>query len=128
MAAPKKVDYEAIEPDWRAGIKSPAQMAHDYTQATGVSVRRAAIIKYFKSRNIPRDLTAKVQAKAKAMVAEAMVTGKVSTDAAIADSEIVERSAIDIANVLIGHRKDISRNRGIAEKLEAQLEHQIYNI
>ena len=27
MAAPKKVDYEAIEPGWRAGIKSPEQLA-----------------------------------------------------------------------------------------------------
>lgn len=125
MPAPKKVDYDAIEPDWRAGIKTPTQMAYEYTQATGINVSRAAIIKHFKARNVPRDLTAKVQSKARAMVAEAMVTGKVSAKSKVAEEEIVDKAASDVATILISHRKDINRSRTIAEKLEAQLEHQI---
>ena len=64
MAAPKKVDYERIEPGWRAGIKSPAQLASEYTEATGISVSRSAIIKHFTELGVPRDLKAKVRAAA----------------------------------------------------------------
>lgn len=55
MPARKKVDYERIEPGWRAGVLSPAQLAAEYTEATGVSVSHAAIIKHFKKLGVPRD-------------------------------------------------------------------------
>ena len=97
MAAQKKVDYEAIEPGWRAGIKSPAQLAAEYTEATGISVSRSAIIKHFEKRGVPRDLSAKVHAKADAMVAEAMVTGKVSTVTTMADATIINAAAVDVS-------------------------------
>ena len=54
MPARKKVDYERIEPGWRAGALSPSQLAAEYTDATGVSVSRSAIIKHFTELGIPR--------------------------------------------------------------------------
>lgn len=122
MAAPKKVDYERIEPGWRAGIKSPAQLAAEYTEATGISVSRPAIIKHFTELGVPRDLKAKVRAKADAMVAEAMVTGKVSTATTKRDAEIINESATQEAIVRLAHRADIARSRGLVMSLLSELE------
>lgn len=122
MAAPKKVDYERIEPGWRAGIKSPAQLAAEYTAETGVSVSHAAIIKHFKKLGVPRDLVAKVKAKASAMVMESMVTGKVSSVTSKHDAEIIDQSATIIANVQVSHRSDIRRARTLCMSLLDELE------
>lgn len=122
MAAPRKIDYERIEPGWRAGIKSPAQLAAEYTRETGVSVSHAAIIKHFKKLGVPRDLAAKVHAKADAMVMESMVTGKVSPVTTKRESEIVEESATQVAQIRISHRKDIGRTRDLCLALLVELE------
>ena len=124
MAAPKKIDYERIEPGWRAGIKSPAQLAAEYTEDTGVSVSHAAIIKHFTKRHIPRDLSAKVRAKADSMVMEAMVTGKVSPVTIKRETEIVDESATIVANVRVSHRSDIRRYRSLCNTILSELEHQ----
>lgn len=122
MAAPKKVDYERIESGWRAGIKSPAQLAAEYTAETGISVSHAAIIKHFKKLGVPRDLGAKVKAKAESMVMEAMVTGKVSSVTTKRDAEIIDDTAAILANVQVSHRTDIRRSRTLAMTLLGELE------
>lgn len=124
MAAPKKVDYARIEPGWRAGIKSPAQLAAEYTEATGISVSHTAINKHFKGRNIPRDLADKVRSKAESMVLEAMVTGKVSAETTKPDLAIINVNAELQANIEIGQRKDIGRSRKLVVKLLDELEEQ----
>lgn len=124
MAAPKKVDYERIEPGWRAGIESPIQLAADYTKATGISVSQTAIIKHFKKLGVPRDLAAKVKAKSDAMVLEAMVSTKVYSEVAKRDSEIVNDAAGIVTQVRINQRTDISRLRTLANKLMQELEGQ----
>lgn len=80
MAAPRIIDYGRIEPGWRAGILSVQQLADEYRAATGQAVTLTAINKHFKKLGIPRDLSAKIEAKAAAMVSAAMVSGKVSID------------------------------------------------
>lgn len=122
MAAPRKIDYERIEPAWRAGVKSPAQLAAEYTRETGVSVSHAAIIKHFKKLGVPRDLAAKVRAKADAMVMESMVTGKVATVTTKRDAEIIDQSATLVAQVHISHRTDIGRARKLCLILLTELE------
>ena len=122
MAAHKKVDYEAIEPGWRAGIKSPLQLANEYTAATGGQVSRSAIIKHFEKLGVARDLKARVQAKANAMVAQAMVTGKVSTATTVAEATIINAAATDQAQVQISHRTDITRMRRLVLVLLAECE------
>lgn len=122
MAAPKKVDYARIEPDWRAGLLSPAQLAAEYTAATGVAVSHTAINKHFRKLGIDRDLKAKIQAKADSMVLQAMVTGKVSAETTRAAAEIINDNASVIAQVRLQHRKDIARGQALARKLFAALE------
>jgi hypothetical protein len=122
MAAPKKVDYEAIEPGWRAGLKSPQQLAAEYTEKTGIKVSRSAIIKHFEKLGVPRDLRAKVMAKADAMVAQAMVTGKVSAETTVTTAEIVATAAADVAAIRLAHRGDITRMRSLVIRLLAECE------
>lgn len=122
MAAPKKIDYERIESAWRAGIKSPSQLASDYTEETGINVSHAAIIKHFKKLGVPRDLSAKIRAKADSMVTEAMVTGKVSPVTTMKDSKIIEDGAVAVASIRLSHRTDIFRSRRLTNMLLDELE------
>lgn len=124
MAARKRVDYERIEAGWRAGLLSPRQLAAAYTEETGEKVSHAAIIKHFADRGVPRDLSAKIHAKADAMVTAAMVTGKVTPDTKIPEKRIVEAGATLVTDVRLGQREDIERcrriNMGLMDELEQQ--------
>ena len=124
MAAAKKIDYERIEPGWRAGILSPQQLAEIYTAETGVPITRSAINKHFRDLGIPRDLAAKVHAKAdellaSSMVSGGMVSGKVSPEPLkpIREAEIVAHSAATEASVRLEHRRDITRMRALVLRL-----------
>jgi hypothetical protein len=128
MAAPRKIDWERIEPDWRIGIKSVLQIAADYEAATGQKVSHTAINKHFKQLKVPRDLSAKVQAKAKAMVSAAMVSGKVSTETTVSDAKLINEGAEVVANVLLSQRTDIQRNRKLAMSLLGELEQTTTNL
>lgn len=112
----KSIDWEAIEKDWRAGIKSVLQIAGE----NGIS--HTAINKHFKKLGIPRDLQAKIAAKADALVSAAAVSATVSTETKPADVEIIEANAQLQANIQLSHRKDIQRSRGLAMKLLDELE------
>lgn len=129
MAGAKvRVDYDRIEPDWRAGIKSHDVLAEEYTQQTGQVVTGAGIAKHFKKLGVERDLTAKINAKASALVGSALVGESVgietNNDKRFAESEIIEVNAQIQASVLLSHRKDIKRGRVLAIKLLAEVEAQ----
>lgn len=117
MAAKSKIDWGRIEPAWRAGVLSVMQIAAEYEMETGVSVTHTAINKHFKALKIPRDLKAKIKAKAEAMVSAAMVSGKVSTETIATEAEIINTNAGLAANALLSHRKDINKLRTIHEMM-----------
>lgn len=125
MAAPKKADYDRIEPGWRAGLLSPRQLATAYTEQTGHSISHAAIIKHFEKAGIARDLSWKIHDRANAMVTEAMVTGKVTPRPELPDSTIIEAGSMQIAGVQLAHRKDIHRKRAIVARLMDEVEQQV---
>jgi hypothetical protein len=112
------IDWEAIEPDWRAGIKSKLQLSEEF----GVS--RAAMDKHFAKNGIERDLTKKIQAKADALVTQDAVTREVTPATKIAEKEIVEANAELQARVRREQRKDIQRSRTLVMSLLGELEHQ----
>lgn len=122
----KAVDYDRIEPAWRAGVKSPQQLANEYEKATGQKVSRTAIIKHFAKQGIERDLADKVQAKAKAQVAASAVAAQVSTESGLAtrptETAIIDANATLVADVLLSQRRDIQRNRKLVMALLAELE------
>lgn len=127
MAAKSRIDYARIEPDWRAGIKSPEQMAAEYEKATGTKVSRVAINKHFKAAGIPRDLGAKIRAKADAMVSAAMVSAQVSPETKITEQITVEVEAQVQTRIRLAHRQDITRMRALVLRLLTECEAEAAN-
>jgi len=127
MAAPKKVDYAQIESGWRAGIKSPRQLSADYEEETGSKVSHTSITKHFTKLGVPRDLKAKINAKAEAMVNMAMVDSKVDSETIPKEAEIINANAAVVATTLLDHRKDIKRHRTLAVSLLAEIESETFD-
>lgn len=124
MAAQKRVDYERIEPGWRAGILSPHQLAAAYTAETGDKVSHTAIIKHFKKHGVLRDLKAKIQAKADEIVNRSMVANAVTPETIARDNDLIEDGGKAIAAVRISHRQDINKAKTILMRMFEELEHQ----
>lgn len=120
--AKRTIDWDLIEADWRAGVKTKQQMAAEY----GVS--RAAMDKRFSKLGITRDLGAKVRAKADALVAQAVVTQQVTPQSGVTERDIIEANASLQSDIILSHRKDIQRSRKLTMSLLAELEHQVDNV
>ena len=114
----RTTDWERIAADYRAGLLSVREIA----ATQGVS--HTAINKRAKAEGWDRDLSAKIKAKAEALVSKREVSAQVSTDRAETDRAIIEANAEVIANVRLAHRKDIGRARTLAMSLLAELEAQ----
>ncbi|MDQ7996071.1 MAG: hypothetical protein AAGC76_09480 [Luteibacter sp.] len=117
----KPTDWERIESDYRAGLLSVREIA----AAQGVS--HVAIGKRAKRDGWDRDLNARIKAKADALVTSRTVTSEVTAERAVTDRAIVEANAEVIANVRLGHRKDINAARTLAMALLDELTHQSGN-
>lgn len=117
----RAIDWESIERDYRAGILSLREIA----AAHGVS--HVAVNKRAKRDGWDRDLSARIQAKAEALVNREAVTALVTNEARVTEREIIESNATRIAQVRGEHRRDITQYRGLAAKLKAELEHQTDN-
>lgn len=116
MSEAKKPDWERIEEDYRAGVLSLREIAADHGLTHGAINKRA------KRDGWERDLSAKIKAKADALVSKLAVSTSVSTDTKISDREIIEANAERIAQVRGEHRADISRMRKLVLDLLAELE------
>ncbi|WP_375592287.1 hypothetical protein [Chitiniphilus eburneus] len=114
MAA--QTDWEVIERDYRAGIKSLRQMAEEH------GITHGAINKRAKRDGWTRDLSAKIQARADALVSAQAVSSQVSVESKIAEREIVEANANAIVAVRLAHRRDIGRGRELVSRLFSELE------
>lgn len=122
MAEKRTIDWDLIEVDWRANVKTKQQMSVEY----GVS--RAAMDKHFGKLGITRDLGAKVRAKADALVAQAAVTRPVTPETSATEREIIETNAVLQSQIVLAHRRDIQRARKVTMSLLDELEHQTENI
>jgi hypothetical protein len=101
------VDWELIEKDYRAGIKTLRQIAEE----RGVS--HVAIQKRAKQYGWTRDLSEKIQAKAKEKVTKAAVTkasyqtGLETKEAKLTDAQVVDKYADIVASVDQIQREDV---------------------
>lgn len=125
MATPRKVDYDRIEPLWRAGLLSPRQIAEAYTKETGDPLSHAAVIKHFNKQGTPRDLSAKIRAKTEELVTRATVTEPVTPESKRRDTDIVQANATVAANILLDQRSDVQRGRKVVMGLLGELEQQV---
>jgi hypothetical protein len=115
---PRSPDWERIELDYRAGIKSLREIAE------GSGTSHVNISKRAKKLGWTRDLTAKIQSKADALVNAALVNTPVNNASPAAERETVEAAASTQASVRLGQREDIERcrriNMGLMDELEQQ--------
>lgn len=74
-----------------------------------------------------QDLNAKILAKAQSELSKAELSIELSKTKRIADKQIIDAGATAIKDSLLAHRKDIRRNRSLANKLLAELEAQCDN-
>lgn len=110
------VDWEAVEREYRAGIKTLRQIAAD------AGVTHGAVNKRAKSEGWSRDLSAKVSQRAEELVSKALVSKEVSKEALVTERQLVETNAAMLADKVINQREDIRRARGIVNKLFSEVE------
>lgn len=115
------VDWEAVEREYRAGLRSLRDIATEYGCTEG------AIRKKAKAQEWERDISIKVAAKAEALVRKQEVRKEVRTEAAISEREQINASAQMMADKVIGQREDIKRARSMVQRLwelvDAELGH-----
>lgn len=116
------IDWEAIENDFRAGILSLREMGAAH------NVSHVMIAKRAKAEGWTRDLNARIQAKADALVNKALVNDSVNSDRIVNEREIIEANAARIAQVRGDHRSDITRTRKLALDMLSELEHETGNV
>ena len=118
VPARAKVDWEAVELHYRAGIRSLKDIGAEF----GVS--DAGIIKRAKRDGWERDLRAKIQAKAEAKVSASLVSAEVSAQTKVLERQVVEANAQAVADIRLAHRRDIHRARRLTNALLDELEKQ----
>lgn len=112
------VDWERIELDYRAGIKTLRQIGEEH------GITHGAINKRAKRDGWERDLTQKIHAKAEALVSKAVVSSEVSADTKLQERVLIDGNAQAVANVRLGHRQDAHRVRQLTNRLMDELEQQ----
>lgn len=117
----RQIDWDLIEKDWRAGIKSQAQMAEEY----GVS--RAAMGKRFQKLGITRDLAPKIRDEARTKVSKSIISAEPREQDAASEKDIVEANANLQSQITLAHRRDIQRARRMSMSLLDELENQTDN-
>ena len=109
-------DWERIEADYRAGLKSLREIASEH----GIS--HVAINKRAKRDGWSRDLSAKIAAKADELVTRAEVTKSVTTaEGRAAEKAIVDANGELLATTVLRERADVGRARSLAMRLLDEL-------
>ena len=119
MAEKKVIDWEKIELDYRAGVKTLRQIADEH------DISHVSINKRAKRDGWVRDLSAKIKAKADDLVTKSLVTNEVTNEKRLTEKQIIDEGATALTNIRLGQRKDIQRSRKIAMSLFDELEHQV---
>lgn len=112
----QRVDWDAIEPHYRAGIRALKDIGREF------EVSDAAIIKHARGHGWARNLTAKIQAAADAKVSAALVSAEVSDAKAQTEAGRIEVESEIQARIRIAHRSDITRMRVLVIRLLAECE------
>jgi len=117
MTEKKQPDWEKIELDYRAGIKTLREIASEHGLSDGAVRKRA------KRDDWVRDLTAKINKKAEDLVRKNEVRkNEVRKETAYSEREIIEANALNSANIQVTQRKDLTRFHAIANNLFEEME------
>lgn len=113
------VDWERVEADYRAGVKTLREIAGEY----GIS--HTAIGNHIRDEGWTRDLMVKITAKSESIVSNALVSSIVSSkspETKAAEKLVIEANAEAIATVKLSHRSDLRRQRAVVNNLLSELE------
>ena len=115
----KKADWERIEIDYRAGVKSLREIAGEHGISEGAIRKRA------KRDGWTRDLADKIQQRAEDLVRTQAVRTEVRSEQRATERQVIEANAEAVANVKMAHRSDISRTRAIVNGLLDELQEMV---
>lgn len=115
----KKADWERIEIDYRAGVKSLREIAGEHGISEGAIRKRA------KRDGWTRDLADKIQQRAEDLVRTQAVRMEVRSEQRATERQVIEANAEAVANVKMAHRSDISRARAIVNGLLDELQEMV---
>ena len=118
-AKPARVDWDALEPHYRAGIRALKDIGKQF------EVSAPAIVQHAKKNGWTRNLKAKIKAKADAKVAaamlnEAVLNGQVNAKAKVNEALTVEVESEVQARIRLSQRKDIGKGRALVNSLMAE--------
>lgn len=131
MSAEKKKhqrpDWDAIYIHYRAGIKSLREIGAEF------GVAAPSIHKHAKKNGWTQDLSAKIHAKAEALVNAEVANTEAANSAANAKNAVSQQAVVDanaqaIYQVRIGHRKGLTKLIAIKDKLLNSLEAVVDNL
>lgn len=123
MAKHKRVDWDSVEPLFRAGSLSLTEICNQYeadhknSQTFKKTITHPGILKHAKKNGWKRNLTKQVSEK----IRERLVTGSVTNCNQKTDREIIEQVAELGSNVVLRHRKEIYALLKIEDDLLAEL-------
>lgn len=117
VVARAKVDWDALEPHYRAGVRTVAAIAAEF------GCTDVAVVKHAKKFGWTRNLKAKIEAKAQAKIAAALVA-EVNPQARMSEAVRVEVEAEVQARILQSQRADIVRYRDLGMQMFAELQMQ----
>lgn len=106
-----RVDWEAVEREYRAGVRSLKDVGDEFHVSAPAIVQRA------KKYGWVRDLSTKIKQAAENKVNAKLVNAEVNIERAINDRQIVEANAAMIADKVINQRADIQRARAVVQRL-----------
>lgn len=109
-------DWERIEADYRAGIKSLREIVAPYDLTEGALRKRA------KRDSWTRDLSAKIKAKADDLVRKAAVRTPSTQLTAATEKEVVDANAHDRADAVLKQQSMAGRLMRLVENMASELE------
>ncbi|MBT2772929.1 hypothetical protein J7J47_11915 [Halomonas sp. ISL-60] len=115
----KRHDWELIEREYRTGRFSLTQLEKRH------GVHRSNISRRAKKDHWEKDLTDRVRERTQQKITKASLSPEAQAAFDNDDEQIVEYAANENAAVVKGHRKNLERWRGIAERYAEMLEQQL---
>lgn len=117
--AKPRVDWEAVEREYRGGILSLREIAELHPGINHVAIARKA-----KKEGWERDLSEKIKAKAESLVTKQSVTAGVTEKGRVTEQQVIETNAQAIVNVRLSHRAGLNEGREIIKSMMAELSEQ----
>lgn len=120
MAEIRKIDWDGVEREYRAGIRTLRSIGEEFGLTHGAINKRAT------RDGWERDLSAKIRAQAESLVSRDAVSSEVSKknllDTRLAEKTIVQANAEMQAGIIRAHRTDIGRARSVTQRHFEELE------